>query len=99
VDAELCSDGVRITVRDTGGPPVPGRRFPDARHGHGLAIVSRVASEHGGRFMMFRTASGASATLELPLAPRALPAAASAFAARAARRPVADEAPPLRAAA
>ena len=99
VGAELCADGVRITVRDTGGPPVPARRLQDVRHGHGLAIVSRVASEHGGRFVMRQTASGASAILELPLAPRALPAAASAFAARAGRRRVADEPPPLRAAA
>jgi two-component system, OmpR family, sensor kinase len=99
VDAELCADGVRITVRDTGGAVTPLRRPRDARHGHGLAIVSRVAAEHGGRFRMLRTAAGASATLELPLAPRAIPVAKSAFNGRAAREPVEVEAPPLRAAA
>jgi signal transduction histidine kinase len=99
VDAELCAGGVRIRVRDTGGPSLDGRRFRDARHGHGLAIVSRVASEHGGRFRMLHTAAGATATLELPLAPRALPVAASAFAARAVSGPVEDERPPLRAVA
>jgi signal transduction histidine kinase len=75
VDAELCATGVRITVRDTGAAGPPSRPTRDPRHGHGLAIVARVAAEHGGRFLMLRTAAGASATLELPLAPRALPVA------------------------
>src|SRR5690242_12701579 len=65
VDAELCAAGVRITVRDVGGSATAIRRPRDGRHGHGLAIVSRVAAEHGGRFRMLRTAAGASATLEL----------------------------------
>jgi signal transduction histidine kinase len=98
VDAELCAAGVRITVEDTGGgatTPVRGRR--DARHGHGLAIVSRVAAEHGGRFQMRRTAAGASATLELPLAPRAMPVRCPSFGHRDVRADA--EAPPLRAAA
>jgi two-component system OmpR family sensor kinase len=75
VDAELCAAGVRITVRDTGGSGSPIRGPRDARHGHGLAIASRVAAEHGGRFRMLRTAAGAAATMELPLAPRAIPVA------------------------
>jgi two-component system OmpR family sensor kinase len=99
VDAELCAGGVRITVRDTGGVVTPIRRPRDARHGHGLAVVSRVAAEHGGRFRMLQTAAGASATLELPLAPTAIPVARHAFRGRAAREPVEVEAPPLRAAA
>lgn len=73
VEAELCAGGVRITVRDTGGA-APARRGPrDPRRGHGLAVVSRVAAEHGGRFRLLRGPAGATATLELPLAPRAIP--------------------------
>jgi signal transduction histidine kinase len=75
VDAEICADRVRITVRDGGA----GRRRParsaDPRHGHGLAIASRVAAEHGGSFRMLRGPAGTTAMLELPLAPRALPVA------------------------
>jgi signal transduction histidine kinase len=97
VDADLRAAGVRITVRDTGGQWPPARRARDRRHGHGLAIVSRVAAEHGGEFRMLRTAAGASATLELPLAPRAIPVARPSLSRRQA--PVDAEAPPLRAAA
>jgi signal transduction histidine kinase len=97
VDAELCAAGVRIAVRDTGGPATPAGRSRDARHGHGLAIVSRVAAEHGGRFRMVQTAAGASATLELPLAPRAIPVAQAPFSRLEA--PVDTEASPLRVAA
>jgi two-component system sensor histidine kinase TctE len=75
VHAEVGADGVRITVRDSGGAPRHSAGSTDPRHGHGLGIVSRVAAEHGGRFRMVRTQAGATATLELPLAPRALPAA------------------------
>ncbi len=38
------------------------------RHGHGLAVVRRVASAHGGRFALSRAAAGSLAVLELPLA-------------------------------
>lgn len=72
VDAHVCAGGVRISVRDLGGAPQPQPRLRDARHGHGLAIVSRVAAEHGGQFRMLRTPAGATASLELPLAPRPL---------------------------
>ena len=46
------------------------RHRDDPRRGHGLAIVSSVAAEHGGRFAACRHRGGASAVLELPLAPR-----------------------------
>jgi signal transduction histidine kinase len=76
VAADVCAIGVRITVHDTGGAlrrtsPPP----RDPRHGHGLAIISRVAAEHGGRFRFHRTPAGATATLELPIAPSGLPVA------------------------
>jgi signal transduction histidine kinase len=38
------------------------------RHGHGLAVVRRVASAHGGRFSLGRSERGSQAVLELPLA-------------------------------
>ena len=37
------------------------------RHGHGLAVVRRVAAEHGGRFVLRHSAAGTEAVLELPL--------------------------------
>lgn len=37
------------------------------RHGHGLAVVRRVASDHGGRFALRRSERGTLAVLELPL--------------------------------
>ncbi len=99
VDAEICAAGVRITVRDTGGASAPRQARPDPRRGHGLAIVSRVAAEHGGRFRMLRSAVGATATLELPLAPRAIPASKRATSLAARRLTGDSESPPLRAAA
>jgi K+-sensing histidine kinase KdpD len=76
VDASVGARGVRIAVADTGGRPhrAGARRGP--RHGHGLRIVSRVAAEHGGSFRLRRSAAGAVAVLELPLAARPLPAVA-----------------------
>ena len=38
------------------------------RRGHGLAVVRRVAAEHGGRFVLQRGGEGALAMLDLPLA-------------------------------
>jgi two-component system OmpR family sensor kinase len=99
VDAQLCAGGVRITVRDSGTPAKAAPRSRDGRHGHGLAIVSRVAAEHGGRFRMLRSAAGATATLELPLAPRAIPVAKRALHVAASPAPLDSDAPPLRAAA
>ena len=49
---------------------LPRRPHRDPRHGHGLELVARVASEHGGRFGACVHAGGASAVLELPLAER-----------------------------
>jgi signal transduction histidine kinase len=99
VDADLCVGGVRITVRDTGPGTQAAHRSGNARHGHGLAIVSRVAAEHGGTFRMLRSSAGATATLELPLAPLAIPATGRALQVGASREPVKAEGPPLRAAA
>jgi signal transduction histidine kinase len=99
VDAQLCAGGVRITVRDSGTGPSAPQRSRDDRHGHGLVVVSRVAAEHGGRFRMLRTPAGATATLELPLAPRAIPAARRALDVAAWHEPIDAEAPPLRVAA
>jgi signal transduction histidine kinase len=47
---------------------VTGRR----RHGHGLAVVRRVATAHRGSFVLRRAAGGSVATLDLPLAPGAI---------------------------
>jgi two-component system, OmpR family, sensor kinase len=98
VDADVAAGGVRITVCNSGGTPDRARGGRDVRHGHGLAIVSRVAAEHGGAFRMHRTPAGATATLELPLAPRPLPLASRALDASALGQEVA-EAPALRVAA
>jgi signal transduction histidine kinase len=40
---------------------------PDPRRGHGLGVVARIASEHGGRFAFRRGDAGTIAMLELPL--------------------------------
>lgn len=76
VEARRCGERLRITVVDSGRascrarPPagaalarLSGRR----RHGHGLAVVRRVAAAHGGRFALSRSEQGALAVLELPL--------------------------------
>jgi len=94
VDADVCAGGVRITVRNSGGAAQRPPRSRDARHGHGLAIVSRVAAEHGGHFRMLRTPAGVTATLELPLAPRPLAVAKHGLDS-AESRPDAGELPPL----
>jgi signal transduction histidine kinase len=74
--ASLVSGRVRITIAD-GGPLTADRAAPaDPRHGHGLAVVSEIASAHGGRFALSRSRSGSVAALELPVAgPEALAAA------------------------
>lgn len=53
-------------------PAQPGDGGP--RRGHGLAVVARIATGHGGRFAFVRQARRARSVLELPLA--AEPAAA-----------------------
>jgi signal transduction histidine kinase len=87
VSADIGANGVRITVHDTGASTVV-RGSLDPRRGHGLPIVRRVAAEHGGRFLLSRTGAGTTATLELPLAPRAIVAADQALAADADAGPV-----------
>jgi signal transduction histidine kinase len=46
------------------------------RHGHGLAVVRRVAAQHAGRFVLRRSERGTVAELELPLLDRACVGAA-----------------------
>jgi signal transduction histidine kinase len=99
VDAQASAGGVRITVHDTGGAAGRARGSRDRRHGHGLAIVSRVAAEHGGRFHLSHTGAGTAATLELPLAPRAIAVADGALDGASARGVESPAAQPLRAAA
>ena len=69
---------LRVSVADSG-PGSPPRGRPQGpvfhagrlngrrRRGHGLAVVRRVAAEHGGRFVLHRSPSGSRALLELPL--------------------------------
>jgi signal transduction histidine kinase len=70
---------LQVSVADSGSGPAPrqrphglvafaGRRdVRRGRHGHGLAVVRRVAAEHGGRFVLQRASAGSVAVLELPL--------------------------------
>lgn len=59
---------LRVTVANgrSGGERGAARRDP--RRGHGVGIVSEVASAHRGRFAICETGSGCVAALELPLA-------------------------------
>lgn len=70
---------LRIAVVDSGCASRPRSRRAGARmtisrlsgrqlHGHGLTVVRRVASAHGGRFAFSRAATGSLAVIELPLA-------------------------------
>jgi signal transduction histidine kinase len=79
VAARLRDGRLRIAVADSGSASRPrSRRGSPAevlarlsgrhRHGHGLAVVRRVASAHGGRFALRRSERGSLAVLELPLA-------------------------------
>lgn len=55
----------------------PSRRGIGARRrGHGLEVVARIASQHGGRFLVERGERGTAAVLELPLAARPVRAGA-----------------------
>lgn len=71
------ADRLRIVVVDSGvarrlasrrgGPARVVALAGRGRRGHGLAVVRRVASDHGGRFAFSRSATGALAAIELPL--------------------------------
>jgi two-component system NtrC family sensor kinase len=81
VEARRSGDRLRIIVGDTGRASRPesrrdtptdviARLSGGRRHGHGLAVVRRVAAAHGGSFALQRSDSGTLATFELPLANR-----------------------------
>jgi signal transduction histidine kinase len=85
VAARRRAGRLRIVVVDSG----VARRLPPrrgsarvvafaarGRRGHGLAVVRRVASDHGGRFAFSRSVAGALAAIELPLSEDATGAAA-----------------------
>jgi signal transduction histidine kinase len=79
VAARLREGRLRIAVADSGRAARPRSRRGNRadviaslsgrrQHGHGLAVVRRVASTHGGRFTLRRSGRGSLAVLELPLA-------------------------------
>ncbi len=79
VDAQLQGHRLRVSVGDSGCAARPeSRRDAPAdviarlsgrrRHGHGLAVVRRVAAAHHGRFALRCSESGSLAVLELPVA-------------------------------
>jgi signal transduction histidine kinase len=87
VDARPHRGRVRIVIADSGrASRPPTRRDTPAdviarlsgrrRHGHGLAVVRRIAVAHKGRFALRRSERGSLALLELPLANRRDPAVA-----------------------
>jgi signal transduction histidine kinase len=69
VEASAFAGGVRISVTDSGARSAP-RRHGGPQHGHGLRIVSAIAAEHGGRFLLRTGPTGTTAALELPFAPK-----------------------------
>jgi signal transduction histidine kinase len=79
VAARLREGRLRIAVVDSGRANRPRRRRNNPaevvarvsgrnRHGHGLEVVRRVASGHGGHFALRRAEPGSLAVLELPVA-------------------------------
>jgi signal transduction histidine kinase len=73
VEVDVREEGglLHLAVRDEGGregPARPGRRRPSRLHGHGLAIVRRVAARQRGTFRLSRSPAGTEARLDLPLA-------------------------------
>ncbi len=79
VEAAPCAAGLRLSVRNRvrstgGGGELPNRGAlagGSKARGHGLRIVSAIASAHGGRFLFDCSAGWAVGVLELPLARRA----------------------------
>lgn len=77
VEATSSGQDFLLSVKDRGRVAVtspgrlrvwrPGR---DRRHGHGLKIVHRLATRHGGSFNLVRGRSGTEARLVLPLSGR-----------------------------
>lgn len=76
VEAKVVPGLLHVVVRDGGrlkvgtGRAGAFRRVPldgRDRHGHGLAIVRRMAVRHGGSFRLRRSAVGSEARLALPL--------------------------------
>jgi signal transduction histidine kinase len=78
VEARIRRGRLGVAVIDTGPESRPGpRRGSPAelvarisgrrRHGHGLRVVRRTATAHGGDFRLFSSARGTEALLELPL--------------------------------
>lgn len=76
--ATLDVGWLRLTVVDSGGRVAGGQRRGGLaglgarlsgreRHGHGLRVVRRTATAHGGRFTLRSAPEGSTAVLELPL--------------------------------
>ena len=87
VEAQLRGDRLRVSVADSGCACRPesrsetpaeavARLLGGRRHGHGLAVVRRVAAAHGGRFALHCSERGSLAVLDLPLAAAAAELAA-----------------------
>jgi signal transduction histidine kinase len=78
IEGRRSGKRLRVSVADSGRAARPrSRRESPAeaiarlsgrrRRGHGLAVVRRVAAEHGGRFVLRRSEEGSLAVLDLPL--------------------------------
>jgi signal transduction histidine kinase len=78
VEGRRRAGSLCVSVRDSGrdSRPAARRNSPAEviaritgrrRHGHGLAVVRRVAAAHHGRFVLQRAGDGTVATLELPI--------------------------------
>lgn len=87
VAARRSRGRLRIAVADSGRAARPRSRQLSAaaaaarlvgkrRHGHGLAVVRRVAADHRGRFGLRHSEQGSLAVIELPLAEPEAPGAA-----------------------
>jgi signal transduction histidine kinase len=67
---------LRVTVANSAPEGERDEDAADPRRGHGVSIVSDLASSHHGRFALCRTGSGCVAALELPLVDAGLARAA-----------------------